>query len=262
MNKWSISDTFKMILKQVGKVCIYIPAKVMALLPAHVSVWMFSHFISQVARMSSSVRALKFLFLLDDELYSIQGQMAIAYGNGVHTKHRHTRYHDFFIARINAKEEVIDIGCGIGVLAYDIAENVECNIVAIDLNASKIMKAKGLYAHPNITYIHGDALKDLPSGSFDVVVLSNVLEHLPDRSDFLNKAVKVTGCRKVLLRVPLYERDWRVPLKKEIGVEWRLDKTHFTEYTVPQFEQEIKDAGLTIFHKEIHWGEIWAEVRV
>jgi hypothetical protein len=63
----------------------------------------------------------------------------------------------------------------------------------------------------------------------------------------------------MLIRVPLFERDWRVPLKKELGVEWRLDPTHETEYTIESWAQEIEEAGLKVTHQEIRWSEIWAE---
>ena len=62
-----------------------------------------------------------------------------------------------------------------------------------------------------------------------------------------------------MLRVPLFEREWRVPLKKELGLEWRLDSTHETEYTLESFEEEMSRAGLRIAHLEVRWGEIWAE---
>lgn len=65
---------------------------------------------------------LRFLFALEEILYSLQGELSVAYGGGIHTKHRQTGYHDFFINRIYPAENVLDVGCGIGVLAYTIAE--------------------------------------------------------------------------------------------------------------------------------------------
>ncbi|MCI5207527.1 MAG: hypothetical protein D3910_01745 [Candidatus Electrothrix sp. ATG2] len=76
---------------------------------------------------------------------------------------------------------------------------------------------------------------------------------------FLRKVARKTGAKRFLIRVPLYERDWRVPLKKELGVEWRLDVTHETEYTLESFEQELHEAGMQLVHQEVRWGEIWAE---
>jgi SAM-dependent methyltransferase len=106
----------------------------------------------------------------------------------------------------------------------------------------------------------GDALKTLPGEHFDVIILSNVLEHLPDRSSFLRQVNVLLKPSRILIRVPLFERDWRVPLKRELKVEWRLDPTHEVEYTLESFREEVTAAGLRITHQEVRWGEIWAEV--
>jgi hypothetical protein len=99
-----------------------------------------------------------------------------------------------------------------------------------------------------------------PEGPFDVVVLSNILEHLPERVHFLKEVLESASVSRMLIRVPLFERDWRVPLKQELGVEWRLDPSHETEYTPESFTEEMGAAGLRIAHQEVRWGEIWAEV--
>ena len=54
--------------------------------------------------------ALRFLFRLDAALYPLQGEKAVEYGGGIHTKHRHMRYHDFFVDRVRPGERVLDIG--------------------------------------------------------------------------------------------------------------------------------------------------------
>ena len=72
--------------------------------------------------------------------------------------------------------------------------------------------------------------------------------------------VESTSLDRMLIRVPLFERDWRVPLKKELGVEWRLDSTHETEYTIESWAQEIEKVGLTVTRQEVRWSEIWEDV--
>ena len=207
----------------------------------------------------SADESLRFLFRLDERLYKLQGQKAIEYGGGVHTKHRHIRYHDFFVNRIRPGERVLDIGCGNGALAYDVAERAGANVWGIDLNAANIRTANQRFAHPNVRYVVGDALRDLSGEGFDVAILSNLLEHVADRVAFLRHVTETAQVSRVLIRVPLFERDWRVPLKRELGVEWRLDTTHETEHTLESFAQEITAAGLDIGHQEVRWGEILAE---
>ena len=203
---------------------------------------------------------LRLLLRADRWLYYLQGQFAVAYDGGVHTKHRHTGYHDFFVERIRAGERVLDVGGGNGALAYDIAERAGGRVVCIDVNPARIAVAYREHAHPHIVYCVGDATQWFVAEHFDVVVLSNVLEHIAERTRFLLDLQERVAPDRVLVRVPLLERDWRVPLKRELGVEWRLDPTHETEYTIESFAKEMTSASLTIVYQEIRWGEIWAEV--
>jgi len=207
----------------------------------------------------SAKEAARFVMLLDSKLYSLQGNAAVRYGNGIHTKHRHMQYHDFFVNRIIKNEKVLDVGCGIGAVSYAVAQRSGAIVIGIDLNLSNIEKARVGFNHANIVYIVGDALTDLPQNKFDVVILSNVLEHIENRIDFLKRLCLTVSLKRLLIRVPLFERDWRVPLKKELGIDYRLDSTHFTEYTHESFSDEMKEAGLIITHLESRWGEIWAE---
>lgn len=205
--------------------------------------------------------ALKLLFQLDADIYELEGQMSCAYDNGIHTKHRHTRYHDFFVNRIGAGDRVLDVGCGIGALAFDIAEKSGAVVTGIDINEKNIAIAKDRFMHANTRFFLGDVVETNFQEKFDVVVLSNVLEHIEDRVSFLKKILHSVAPSRVLLRVPLFERDWRVPLKKELGLDYRLDSTHFIEYTHQEFVTEIESAGLGFSHYESCWGEIWAEAK-
>ncbi len=201
---------------------------------------------------------MRFLLELDAHLYQLEGQGSVAFGGGVHSKHRHIGYHDFFIRSIDAGETVLDIGCGNGALDYDIARKSGCGrILAVDHFAGNIAQARKKFSHEKINYVVGDA-RDKEEEHFDVVVLSNILEHLKERVAFLKNIRQKIRPNKVLIRVPVFERDWRVPLKKELGLEWRLDPTHETEYVQGQFERETSAAGFVIVEKHINWGEIWA----
>ncbi|MEW6386841.1 MAG: class I SAM-dependent methyltransferase [Thermodesulfobacteriota bacterium] len=205
-------------------------------------------------------RALQALLTADQELNRFIDQEAVRYGQGVHAKHRLTKYHDFFVRRIGPGEKVLDVGCGNGLVAYAVAEGAGAWVVAMDLDPDHLAQARGRFSHPRITYLWGDALTELPEGGFDVVILSNVLEHLPARPRFLQKLQAAARPSRLLIRVPLFEREWRVPLRRELGLEWRSDNTHETEYTLESFAQEMAAAGLKVDHLEVRWGEIWAEV--
>ncbi len=209
----------------------------------------------------NAAESLRFLFRLDTYLYDLQSAKAVAYGNGLHTKHRHIKYHDFFTSRITEKDSVLDIGCGNGALAYSVAKKTGAMITGIDINTENIAIAKSRFSHANIQFVVGDVMDRISRNHYDVIILSNVLEHLTNRSDVLKKLQNNIQPDRFLIRVPIFDRDWRVPLKKELNIEWRLDPTHEIEYTNDSFKIEIEAARLQIIHQEIKWGEIWAEVK-
>ncbi|MBP1690855.1 MAG: glycosyltransferase, partial [Bacteroidetes bacterium] len=189
---------------------------------------------SYVADRASSTtpeNGLRMLFRLEDRLYAAEGELAVRYGNGVHTKHRHTGYHDFFVRRVHQGESVLDVGCGAGAVARDVAERSGATVVGIDLNNENIAAARRMHPHPRVQYAVGNALHVEQMGSTDVIILSNVLEHIAGRPGFLRKLLAHACPKRVLIRVPLFERDWRIPLRQELNVEYRLDSTHETEYT-------------------------------
>ena len=174
---------------------------------------------------------------------------------GIHPKHKLIGYHRFFTDNITDNDRVLDIGCGNGALTFDLAKKAK-KVVGIDLNKKNIEIAREKFFRENIEYIHGDALKNCPKEKFDVVVLSNILEHLPNRTEFL-KSLK-DKVDKFLIRVPMINRDWLTLYKKELGLEWRADKTHHTEYTLESFKEELARAGLNLKEYSIQFGEIWA----
>jgi len=177
----------------------------------------------------------------------------------LHPKHRIMNYHAFFADNVNEGDTVLDIGCGNGALTCDVAKRAE-RVVGVDLNEKSISLARQRYSRGNIKYSCGNVLNDLPDERFDVVILSNVLEHIDERVKFLKCLREMAP--KFLIRVPMINRDWITMYKKEIGLDYRLDKEHYVEYTLESFEKELKEGGLGIQHYSIQFGEIWAVVGV
>ena len=202
--------------------------------------------------------ALRELLTIDTDLSGLIDEVAMAHGGGVHVKHRLMRYHDFFVERITAADRVLDIGCGYGAVAHSIASRSGATVVGLDLDPANVSKARALFPHDRLTFAAGEAPRELPDGRFDVVVLSNVLEHVERRVEFLRAVQARVGASRWLIRVPMFNRDWRPSLRLELGLFPYCDPTHFTEYTRESFEAEMADAGLHISHLQINWGEVWA----
>ena len=204
------------------------------------------------------VSSLRELMVFEERLMYHLNQTAIRYEGGIHPKHRLMEYHRFFVDRIEKGEKILDVGCGNGAVAMSMAESGAL-VTGLDLNEDNITHARKKYRHKNLNFIYGDATVDVPEGPYDVIVMSNVLEHIRDRVELLKKLQDRFSPRRFLIRIPMFNRHWFVPLKKELGMPYFSDPTHFTEYTLNSFMDEMKDAGLKVHHYESAWGEIWAE---
>lgn len=226
-------------------------------------------------RLAPEARA-RFTLALDSALYSMQGEAAIAASDhdGLHPKHRLTRYHDFFIARVRPGERVLDLGCGVGALARALATRAGAIVTGMDWSEKNLERAVNLFRGdlrvevPNQTSLNGPSapppsfyLGDITThrapGHFDAVILSNVLEHLRERPRLLACWRTWYTPSRFLIRVPAFDRDWRVPYKLELGVEHRLDLTHEIEYTREALIAELAAAGLRVLELHAAWGEYW-----
>lgn len=191
--------------------------------------------------------------------YKLASKLAIKAEGGLHPKHRLMNYHQFFLDHISPTNRVLDIGCGNGALAFDLAKKAK-SVAGVDLNPKHQSYWRERFAAPNLTYRVADATTLASTETFDIVVLSNVLEHVEHRVEFLKRILPLAPT--FLIRVPMLNRDWITLYKKESGIEYRLDKTHFTEYTLETFNHELSQAGFSLQEYSIQFGEIWAVTKL
>jgi 2-polyprenyl-3-methyl-5-hydroxy-6-metoxy-1,4-benzoquinol methylase len=217
--------------------------------------------LSVVAADPEKRRAMRRLLEVHQDAYDWVDLGAISYDGGVHAKHRLTGYHDFFVARVRPGERVLDVGCGKGELAADLAERAGATVVGIDVSRRSLEFARSHFSHPRLTFLEADALEYVPEEPFDVVVMSNVLEHLDPRVELLRRLARTTRTGRLLIRVPVLERDWTVPLQKELGLPYFSEPTHVIEYDPDSLRAELAEAGLEVVDLKQVWGELWAEVR-
>lgn len=232
------------------------------LMPARVRTGLLTGLMVLDSRSSDPKVGLRRLLALKDRLEWIINERAMVYGSGEHPKHRLTRYHSFFIDRIEDGERVLDVGCGYGAVARSIAQSrPNCTVVGMDLNEPRLRQAQASANPANLRFVMGDATKEVPPGGWDVVVLSNVLEHVVERACFLRELRDVSRASRILVRVPLFERDWQMPLRRELGIAYFSDDDHKIEHRLVEFHAEVDAAGLRAIEVVTLWGEIWADCR-
>ena len=232
------------------------------IIPTKIRRFLLTSFFILESRNDNRKQSIKNLFLIKDKLDWIINERALNYGNGVHPKHSLTNYHQFFIERIKNGERVLDVGCGNGSVAISIAKShSNSSVTAIDLSKKNIKFAKEkqkVNNLKNLNFIHGD-VNNCSEITSDVVVLSNVLEHIENRPLFIENIQKLSGANIFLIRVPYFKRDWQIAFRKKLGMYYFSDGDHKIEHTLEELEQELKISNLIMNETIIVWGEIWTK---
>lgn len=127
------------------------------------------------------------------------------------------RLHFWFLARHGLVERLlnrhavsrsraIDIGCGTGLIAGDLAE-AGGRVLAVDLHASGLQQARAV--HPALWAAVADANRlPAPNGAFDVALALDVLEHTDDEAALgeIVRVLKPGGV--VVVTVPAFSWLW------------------------------------------------------
>ncbi len=250
----------KNVILSIAKIFSY----VWLFIPSKLRRFIFTSFFILESRGSNTSKSIKNLFLIKDKLDWIINERALKYGNGTHPKHKLTDYHKFFIDRIVNGEKVLDVGCGNGSVSISAAKKLSKSlIVGIDKDEENIKIANEKFRMnnlKNLVFIHGDINEQVEIKS-DVVILSNVLEHIDNRTIFLKNIQNLTGAMKFLIRVPNFKRDWQIAFRKELKLYYFSDSDHKIEHTFEELNNELNKANLFIEETIIIWGEIWTKCR-
>lgn len=102
---------------------------------------------------------------------------------GVHRRHI-AIYQWLLKFGMKRTSEVLEIGCGVGTVTSLLAQHVKSgHIVGVDVSGVSIAKAKeALATFKNVEFIKGDIVELALSRKFDVIVMPDVIEHIPLQS--------------------------------------------------------------------------------
>ena len=153
---------------------------------------------------------------------------------------------------INQNSQVLDVGCGDGILMEFLIKEKKVNIRGIEISKSKVQNciAKGL------TVIEGNAEKDLmqfPDKSFDYVVLSQTLQAFFNPELVINELLRVG--KKAIVTIPNFGY-WKIrlhlltkgtmPITKILPDEW-YNTPNLHMCTIKDFVHFVKSRNIKIF---------------
>ena len=144
-------------------------------------------------------------------------------------------------------KKVLDIGCGVGTISLYLAKQ-GANIVGIDISRKAIdscrKSARALKLKDKAQFICSTIEQIKFTQKFDVIICSEVIEHVPKDKTFLKRIHKVLKKNGLLI---LSTPSINAPLYR-IGLAQNFDKRvgHLRRYSWQQILGLVKKSGFTI----------------
>jgi SAM-dependent methyltransferase len=144
-------------------------------------------------------------------------------------------------------KKVLDIGCGVGTIDFYIAKH-DSNVTGIDIsqNSISIAKKNAEYFKLNkkIVFKVLDFPNKIPKGKFDIIICSEVLEHLKQDKIAVEKINDLLLTGGILIasspskNSPLYRLGFLSKFEKEVG--------HLRRYSEESFRNLFENVGFRI----------------
>lgn len=160
--------------------------------------------------------------------------------------------HGLIASKITQKEKILEFGCGKGDLAKHLKSKHGCSVVGIDISEQAIAMASehlslGIVADAET----GDWETKIKDETFDVLIFSDILEHLRTPADLVKRALKyLKNDGRVIFSVPnIAHGDIVTKLLAgrfdytSIGL---LDNTHIHFFALENVLEFCKECGLSI----------------
>ena len=122
-------------------------------------------------------------------------------GNG-ESGEKLTRVFVELVKKLDGVQSICDLGCGNGHITGRLAA-LGYRVTGVDASASGIQIARRAY--PGVEFVHALSDRDLNLGQFDLVISSDVIEHLYRPADLLEAAVtQLKPDGQILLGTPYH----------------------------------------------------------
>ena len=104
----------------------------------------------------------------------------------------------FLVEHVAAGARVLDVGCGEGVFAAELARS-GASVVGIDVAEEPLRRARALHPGLELALVDGEGRWPLEDSSFDVVWAGEVIEHVADTAAWLSEIRRVLRSGGTLL---------------------------------------------------------------
>jgi 2-polyprenyl-3-methyl-5-hydroxy-6-metoxy-1,4-benzoquinol methylase len=146
----------------------------------------------------------------------------------------------------NCRLNILDIGCGDGFLLKSLKKYFQFQLVGMDVSQKAIELAQKRVGD-NIQYFLGniESKEELPARKFDLIICSEVLEHLPnDKIAISNLAYLLSTQGKLVLTLPHRQEYWT---RHDTAV------AHLRRYEKQEVIKELQKNGFKVV-RAFTWG--------
>jgi len=155
-------------------------------------------------------------------------------------------------AAISDGATVLDVGCGVGTTAIEIARQHSASITAVDISPLMLDRARANVAAAGVadkvSVVEGDILAlDMPDGTFDVV-LAEAVTMFVDRARAATELARVTKPGGRVLATEFFWREPPTPQAKEIFLGQVCPGLEFD--TIDDWVRLYEGAGLSSLETE------------
>lgn len=142
---------------------------------------------------------------------------------------------------IQERTSVLDIGCGTGVLCFELCRHKHCKVVGLDLSLKMIHFAEERNTWTDVTFMHGDAtdLSIFPNHSFDFAVMLVFIHEL----DFEKQKQALREALRVATKLIICYSIAPLPKNKGVFLIWLAETLLGYEHK-PHFKRFLTQGGL------------------
>lgn len=169
----------------------------------------------------------------------------------------------FILNRIQEDHIVLDLGCKYGNMSHYISQKAK-KVTGIDFDQKAIQIAKETYQQSNLNFEVEEALSyiERQDFKFDVLILSHILEHLNDPTEFL--ASFAQHFKLIYIELPDFNKTYLNLYRQKTGNNLiYTDTDHISEFDRFELSKLILDCGLKIIEEEYIFGiqKIWCTLK-
>lgn len=155
---------------------------------------------------------------------------------------------------------VLEVGCGNGWLANQIAQISGIRVTGLDVNEVELRQARRVFVRPDLAFVLGDVLtQQRPDELPDVIVAASVIQYVPDLSLLIVRLLSwlAPGGELEILDSPLYTAADVVGARERtrqhyaaLGVPEMADAYHHHEWRdLDGFDTEVRYRPVLLQHR-------------